>query len=88
MWKETKVVKNVEYYNFDARFGVYATTDRGDKSILHIGDKEIALNKVLSVRSYGDKELVFGTPHNKKWHKALERIGVNPKMFSLIQGIS
>ncbi len=59
MWKETKVVKNVEYYNFDARFGVYATTDRGDKSILHIGDKEIALNKVLSVRSYGDKELVL-----------------------------
>jgi hypothetical protein len=21
MWKETKVVKNVEYYNFDARYG-------------------------------------------------------------------
>ena len=59
MWKETKVVKNVEYYNFDARFGAYATNVGDGKSMLYIGDKEIALNKVLSVRSYGDKELVL-----------------------------
>ena len=28
MWKETKVFKNVSQYNFDARYGVYATTDK------------------------------------------------------------
>ena len=36
----------------------------------------------------GDKELVFGTPYNKKWQKAMERIGINPNMFSLTQGSS
>jgi putative transcriptional regulator len=36
----------------------------------------------------GDRELVFGTPYSKKWQKAMERIGINPNMFSLTQGSS
>ncbi len=36
----------------------------------------------------GDKELVFGTPYSKKWQKAMEKIGINPNMFSLTQGSS
>ena len=35
MWKETKVVKNVGYDNFDARFGAYAT-DEAEKNLFFI----------------------------------------------------
>ena len=58
MWKETKVVKNVEYDNFDARFGAYATDEADKKSILYIGDKGILLGRVTCVKSYGDKVIV------------------------------
>ena len=58
MWKETKVVKNVGYDNFDARFGAYATDEAEKKSILHIGDKEILLDMVTCVKSYSDKVVV------------------------------
>ena len=58
MWKETKVVKNVWYDNFDARFGAYATDEAGKKSILYIGDKGILLGRVTCVKSYGDKVIV------------------------------
>ena len=58
MWKETKVVKNVEYYNFDARFGAYATNVGDGKSMLYIGDKEILLDMVTCVKSYSDKVVV------------------------------
>ena len=59
MWKETKVVKNVEYDNFDARFGAYATNVGDGKSMLYIAGKEFSLNKVIIVRSYDDKLLVL-----------------------------
>ena len=58
MWKETKVVKNVSQYNFDARYGVYASTDKDKKSILYIGGKEISLMGVGHIRSYEDKVVV------------------------------
>ena len=58
MWKETKVVKNVGYDNFDARFGAYATDEADKKSILHIGDKENLLDRVTCVKSYSDKVVV------------------------------
>ena len=58
MWKETKVVKNVSQYNFDARYGVYATTDKDDKSILYIDGKEIPFMEIGSVGSYEDKVIV------------------------------
>ncbi len=59
MWKETKVVKDVRhFYSFDARYGAYATTDKNNKSILHIGDKEIPIKKAGYVRSYDDKVVV------------------------------
>ena len=58
MWKETKVVKNVSQYNFDARYGVYATTDKDKKSILYIGGKEISLFDVDAIKSYDDKVVV------------------------------
>ena len=59
MWKETKVVKGVRhFYSFDARYGAYATTDKNNKSILHIGDKEIPIKKAGYVRSYDDKVVV------------------------------
>ncbi|MCR4700280.1 MAG: hypothetical protein K5757_04930 [Bacteroidaceae bacterium] len=59
MWKETKVVKNVRYfYSFDARYGVYATTDKNDKSILFIADKEIPISEAGDIRSYDDKVVV------------------------------
>ncbi len=66
MWKETKVVKNVSQYNFDARYGVYATTDKDKKSILYIGGKEISLMRVGHVRSYEDKVIV--QVDDGKWH--------------------
>ncbi len=66
MWKETKVVKNVSQYNFDARYGVYATTDKDKKSILYIGGKEISLMRVGHVRSYEDKVVV--QVDDGKWH--------------------
>ena len=58
MWKETKVVKNVGYDNFDARFGAYATDEADKKSILYVGDKGILLGRVTCVKSYGDKVIV------------------------------
>ena len=58
MWKETKVVKNVGYDNFDARFGAYATDEADKKSILHIGDKVNLLDRVTCVKSYSDKVVV------------------------------
>ncbi|MBP3245818.1 MAG: hypothetical protein J6M59_12080 [Bacteroidaceae bacterium] len=58
MWKETKVVKNVSQYNFDARYGVYATTDKDDKSILYIDGKEMPFMEIGSVGSYEDKVIV------------------------------
>ena len=58
MWKETNVVKNVSQYNFDARYGVYATTDKDDNSILYISGKEIPIREVYHIRSYDDKVVV------------------------------
>ena len=58
MWKEIKVVKNVSQYNFDARYGVYASTDKNKKSILYIGGKEISLMGVGHIRSFEDKVVV------------------------------
>ena len=59
MWKETKVVKDVRhFYSFDARHGVYATTDKDKKSILYIGGKEISLFDVDAIKSYDDKVVV------------------------------
>ena len=59
MWKETKVVKDVRhFYSFDARHGVYATTDKDDNSILYISGKEIPIREVGYVRSYDDKVVV------------------------------
>ena len=58
MWKETKVVKNVSQYNFDARYGVYVTNEGEKKTILHIGGKEIPICEAISVCSYDDKVVV------------------------------
>ena len=59
MWKETKVVKNVSQYNFDARSGVFATNEGEKKTVLHIGGKEISVNKIIKVMSFDDKVIVF-----------------------------
>ena len=66
MWKETKVVKNVSQYNFDARYGVYATTDKDGNSILYINGKEIPIREVGHIRSYEDKVVV--QVDDGKWH--------------------
>ncbi len=58
MWKETKVVKNVSQYNFNARYGVYATIDKDKKSVLYINGKEIPFTEIGSVGSYEDKVIV------------------------------
>ncbi len=59
MWKETKVVKDVRhFYSFDARYGVYATTDKDDNSMLCINGKEFPIREVGYVRSYDDKVVV------------------------------
>ena len=59
MWKETKVVKDVRhFYSFDARHGVYATTDKDDNSILYISGKEIPIRRAGYIRSYDDKVVV------------------------------
>ncbi len=58
MWKETKVVKNVGYDNFDARFGAYATIQTDGKSMFYIGDKEIPICEAICVCSYDDKVVV------------------------------
>ncbi|MBQ4460713.1 MAG: hypothetical protein II908_02635 [Bacteroidaceae bacterium] len=58
MWKETKVIKNVEYYNFDARFGAYATNVGDGKSMLYIAGKEIPICEAISVCSYDDMVVV------------------------------
>ena len=59
MWKETKVVKGVRhFYSFDARHGVYATTDKDDNSMLYINGKEFPIREVGFVRSYDDKVVV------------------------------
>lgn len=59
MWKETKVVKGVRhFYSFDARYGVYATTDKDDNSMLYINGKEFPIREVGFVRSYDDKVVV------------------------------
>ncbi len=58
MWKETKVVKNVGYDNFDARFGAYATIQADGKSMFYIGDKEIPICEAICVCSYDDKVVV------------------------------
>ena len=59
MWKETKVVKGVRhFYSFDARYGVYATTDKDDNSILYISGKEIPIRRAGYIRSYDDKVVV------------------------------
>ena len=59
MWKETKVVKNVSQYNFDARYGVYVTNEGEKKTILHIGGKEILLGNVFYIQSFEDKVFVM-----------------------------
>ena len=67
MWKETKVVKGVRhFYSFDARHGVYATTDKDDKSMLYINGKEIPIREVGHIRSYEDKVVV--QVDDGKWH--------------------
>ncbi len=67
MWKETKVVKGVRhFYSFDARYGVYATTDKDDKSMLYINGKEIPIREVGHIRSYEDKVVV--QVDDGKWH--------------------
>ena len=58
MWKETKVIKNVEYGNFDARYGAYATNETDNKSMLYIASKEFPIKKATRVRSYDDKVVV------------------------------
>jgi hypothetical protein len=67
MWKETKVVKGVRhFYSFDARHGVYATTDKDDNSMLYINGKEIPIREVGHIRSYEDKVVV--QVDDGKWH--------------------
>ncbi|WP_031535437.1 MULTISPECIES: hypothetical protein [unclassified Bacteroides] len=67
MWKETKVVKDVRhFYSFDARYGVYATTDKDGNSILYINGKEIPIREVGHIRSYEDKVVV--QVDDGKWH--------------------
>ena len=58
MWKETKVVKNVSQYNFDARYGAYATNESDGSSVIYIAGKEFHTRKATRVRSYEDKVVV------------------------------
>ena len=58
MWKETKVVKNVEYYNYDARYGAYATNESDGSSVIYIAGKEFHTRKATSVRSYEGKVVI------------------------------
>ena len=50
MWKETKVVKNVSQYNFDARYGAYATNESDGSSVIYIAGKEFHTRKATRVR--------------------------------------
>ena len=50
MWKETKVVKNVGYDNFDARYGAYATNESDGSSVINIAGKEFHTRKATRVR--------------------------------------
>ena len=59
MWKETMVIENVGHNNFDARSGVFATYEGEKKTVLHIGGKEISVNKIIKVMSFDDKVIVF-----------------------------
>ncbi len=59
MWKETMVIENVGHNNFDARSGVFATNEGEKKTVLHIGGKEISVNKIIKVMSFDDKVIVF-----------------------------
>lgn len=43
-------------------------------------DKELSSNGWLSVPA--DKELVFSHDHDKKWDRAMAKIGIDPKMLS------
>ena len=58
MWKETKVVKNVEYYNYDARYGAYATNESDGSSVIYIAGKEFHTRKATRVRSYEGKVVI------------------------------
>ncbi len=71
MWKETKVVKNVSQYNFDARYGVYATNIKDDDFVLYIGNKELLKYKVDGIKSYDDKVVVQTKGENSLWDTML-----------------
>ena len=58
MWKETKVIKNVEYYNYDARYGAYATNESDGSSVIYIAGKEFHTRKATRVRSYEGKVVI------------------------------
>ncbi len=54
MWKETKVFKNVSQYNFDARYGVYATTDKikDAKSLYKVLEDEKQFEKIFKLETF------------------------------------
>ena len=66
-----------------------AEGQRADRRLLVLGyagwgpgqlDDEIKANGWLNVEA--DEELVFGPDLNDKWRRAMEKIGVDPRMLS------
>ena len=86
MWKETKVVKNVSQYNFDARYGVYVTNEGEKKTILHIGGKEILLGNVFYIQSFEDK--VFVMYSTDEGHNDLMIFTKEGELFTTIKDVA
>ncbi|MDR9828316.1 YqgE/AlgH family protein [Vibrio sp. FNV 38] len=45
---------------------------------------ELAENSWLTIEA--DSTLIFDTPNDEKWHKAVEKLGINPAQLSSIAG--
>ena len=86
MWKETKVVKNVSQYNFDARYGVYVTNEGKKNTILHIGGKEIMLVNVFFIQSFEDK--IFVMHSTDEGHNNLMVFTKEGELFTTIKDVA
>ena len=86
MWKETKVVKNVSQYNFDARYGVYVTNEGEKNTILHICGKEIMLVNVFYIQSFEDK--IFVMHSTDEGHNNLMVFTKEGELFTTIKDVA
>ena len=86
MWKETKIVKNVSQYNFDARYGVYVTNEGEKNTILHICGKEIMLVNVFYIQSFEDK--IFVMHSTDEGHNNLMVFTKEGELFTTIKDVA